>query len=123
MQLSGLGGLKALGVQVKELLLDRICFALLSFVDAGLGAIQGGLRRHHQPALGHAIVTQLDTLIAGRLIETVPGVPPERLGHHVRDELERIGNTRDKAELAEVSSIILMVQFGVCHQIPRLGER
>ena len=51
--------LKAFGLQVKQLLLDGFPFTLLRFGDARLGALHGGLRRDHQPALGHAVVTQL----------------------------------------------------------------
>jgi len=41
--------------------------------------------------------------------------------NHLRHQLERVGNTRDKAELAEVGGIVFMVQLRICHQIPRRG--
>ena len=51
-----LGRLKAFGLQMKELLLDGLRFALLRFIDGSLGALPSGLRRHYQPPLGHAVV-------------------------------------------------------------------
>ena len=42
-------------------------FALPGFVDCRLGARQGRLRMHHQPTLGHAVVSQLKTQIASGL--------------------------------------------------------
>ncbi len=56
---SRLGSLKAWGLSMKEVLLDGFPFTVLCCGDAGLGALHGGLRRYHQPALGHAVVTQL----------------------------------------------------------------
>ena len=54
---------------------------------------------HHQPALGHAIVTELKTLIAGFVIQRVPGVPREGLRDHLRDRAKGVGNACDKAEV------------------------
>ena len=111
--------LKTLRLQVKELFVDGLRFTLTRFVDARLSALKGGLRPDHQPPLGHAIVAQLEALIARRLIETLPRVPRERLRDHLRDQLERAWNTRDKAELVQVGGILFSVQFGVCHQVAR----
>jgi hypothetical protein len=55
--LGHLGRLETFGLQVKELLLDGLLFALSRFGDGRLGALKGRLRMHHQPALGHAVVT------------------------------------------------------------------
>ena len=90
-----IGRLKACGLQMKELFFDRLLCALLGFADCGLGALKGGLRIHDQPALSHAVVTQLSTLIAGRGINTRPRGPLERLPDDLRDQLERMGNAWD----------------------------
>jgi hypothetical protein len=87
-----------------------------------LGTLQGGLRIHHQPALGHARMAQLYTLIAGRVIQTLPGVPCERLRDHLRDHPDRVGDTGNEAEFLEVSGIRLVVKFRVRDQIPRAGR-
>ena len=118
----GFGPLKAFGLQMKELLLNRFPFPLLRFGDARLGALQGGLRRDHQPTLGHAVVTQLEALIAGPLIERVPRVPLERLADHLRHQLEGAWYARDKAELRQGGSTVLGVEFGISDQIPRRGR-
>ena len=54
--LGGLGCREALRLQVKELLVDGLVFALSRFVDRRLGTRKGSLRIDHQPALGHASV-------------------------------------------------------------------
>ena len=77
--LGGLGRAKALGLQVKECFVMASMFALCGFGERGGGALKGRLRRHHQPALGHAIVAQLQRLIAGVVINRLPGVPLQRL--------------------------------------------
>jgi hypothetical protein len=51
-----LGRLKTLRLQVKELLVDCLRFALLRFGDGGLGPLKGGIRLHDQPPLGHTIM-------------------------------------------------------------------
>jgi hypothetical protein len=112
---------KPCGVQVKELLGDGLLCALLGLDDRRLGALKGRLGRHHQPALGHAIVTELKTLRAGGVIQMVPGVPREGLRDHLRDCTKGVGNPGDKAELLEVGGLVLMVGLRVCDQIPRPG--
>ena len=107
---------------MKELLLDGLRFTLLRFADARLGALHGGLRRDHEPALGHAVVTQLEPLIAGRGIECVPRVPLERLADHLRHQLEGGWNARDKAELCQYGGRGLGVQFGIGDQRRRRGS-
>ena len=94
---------------------DGLRFALTRFVDAGYSALKSRLRRHDQPALGHTIVTQHDVLRAGGIVETLPRIPRERLRDHLRDQLERMGNACDKAEVFEIGGIGLVVQFAVCY--------
>src|SRR6266568_7120741 len=117
-----LGRLKPCGLPVPELLGAGLGFALLRFVDAGRGALKGWLRRYDQPALGHAIVTQRDPVRADGVSEALPGVLPQCLGDHERDERARVGNPRAQAQLLEVGRIVLIVQFGICHQVPRRGR-
>ena len=104
---------------MKELLLDGFPFTLLRFGDARRGTLPGSVRRYHQPALGHAVVTQRETLVAGRVIDLVPRVPLERLADDLRHQLEGARNTRDKAELCQGGGIVLGVPLGICDQIPR----
>jgi hypothetical protein len=81
--LGGAGRTEALGLQVKELLGDGLMFALFGFGEWCCSALKGRLRIHHQPALGHAIVAQLKRLIAGVVINRLPGVPPQSLPDHL----------------------------------------
>jgi hypothetical protein len=53
------GRLKTLRLHVKEWLVDCLICALLRFGDGGLGPLKGGIRRHHQPPLGPAIMASL----------------------------------------------------------------
>ena len=73
----------AFGLEVKEPPLDRLIFTWSGVVERGLGALKGGLRRHHQPTLGHPVVAQLKTLVAGVDIKTMPTIQREG----VRDRL------------------------------------
>jgi hypothetical protein len=104
---------------VQEWPRDGRLFALPSFGDRRLGALQSGLRRSNQPALGHAIVASLKTLIAGLVIHRVPGVPREGLRDHRRDRAKGVGNPCDKAEGWEVGGLVLRVALRVGAQIPR----
>ena len=106
--------LDTLGVQVKVWLFDGRRFALPGVVDRRLGALKGRLRMHDHPALRHAIVASLKTLIAGLVIQTVPGVPQEGLRDHLRDRADGLGNPCDQAEVGEVGGIVLMGAFRVC---------
>ena len=118
--MGGLGRGKAFGLQVKELLLDSLLFALLGFVERGVGAHKGRLRRHHQPTLGHTVMAQLKRLIAGLVVKRLPGVPLERLVDDLRHQLEGSWNTGDKAKLCKMGGIVLMVEFGIGDEIPGL---
>jgi hypothetical protein len=101
------------------LLLDGVPFPLLRFGNTRLGALHGRLRRDHQPALGHAVVTQLQAVIASRLIKALPQVRRERLGDHLRNQLERARNAGDKAEFGESRGMSLVIEFGLGDELPR----
>jgi hypothetical protein len=80
--LGGTGRTKALGLQVKEWRGKGLRFALLGVGACCCGARQGRRRRHHPPPRGHALVAQLKRLIAGVVINRLPGIPPQRWPAH-----------------------------------------
>src|SRR4030095_10304846 len=49
--LSGVGGAKAFGLQMKELFFDDLVFALFGFLQRGLSTLKSRLCIHHQPTL------------------------------------------------------------------------
>ncbi len=65
---------EALSLEVQELRVDRLSFACTVVGACHLSTLQSGLGRHHQPTLGHPVVTPLTNLIAGLLIETNPPI-------------------------------------------------
>ena len=75
----GVRGLKAFGLQGKELLLERFACTLLCVVDAFLSTFAGCLREHDQPTLGHAVVTQGNGLITSPRAHVMPQRALERL--------------------------------------------
>ena len=112
---------EAFGLEVKELPLDRLIFTLSGVVERGLGALKGGLRIHHPPTLGHPVVAQLKTLIAGVVIKTMPTVQREGLRDCLWTEPNGVGDAGDQAEVAEVGGVIFVVQFQVGDQIAWVG--
>src|SRR4030095_10178142 len=72
--LSGLGGAKALGLQVKELLCDGFVFALFGFVERGFGTFKSRSCIPDQPTLGHAIGAQREWPVAGGAIKRLTHV-------------------------------------------------
>jgi hypothetical protein len=117
--LGRLGRREALGLQMKERLFDSGVVALRGFIDRGLGTLKGGLRRDHQPALGHPVVAEFHTLIASGLIKRVPRVPRQGLLDHVRYDADGVSKAGDEAEALEVGGVVLGVEFGVRNQIAR----
>jgi hypothetical protein len=99
------------GLPGKELRGDDHVFARSRFAEHRLGTLKGGLRRHHQPALGYTSAAQLQTLIAGRVIKMLPGVPSEGLRDDLGDHTDRVGKRGDEAEFLEVGGIGLVVAF------------
>ena len=91
-------------------LVDRRIFVCTGVGERGLSALQRGLGRHHQPTLGHPVVAQLKTLIAGFLIKTSPALPRQGLGDRLCDRANRVGKARDNAEVSEVGSVVCVVQ-------------
>ena len=81
---SGCGGAKALGWQVKALFFAGRVFALCGLLQRGLRTLTSRLGIHHQPTLGHPIVAQRQRLIAGVVIACLPGIPLERLANAAR---------------------------------------
>ena len=69
------------------LLVDRVKLAPLSLTHAGLSSFHGGLRADHQPALGHAIMAQVKAVILRRVVDGLPGVPPQGLADDLRPSL------------------------------------
>jgi hypothetical protein len=67
----------ALGWEVHERPVDRLVCTWSGVVARGLGARQGGRRRHHPPTRGHPIGAPLKTLGAGVVIKTRPTIPRE----------------------------------------------
>src|SRR5262245_59039324 len=110
--------LKTLGRQVEQWLLDGFPFALLRLGEARLGTLHGGLRRAEQPALGDAVGTPLQTVIAGRRGKTRPPLLRKRLDDDLRPELDGTRNASDKAELGKSRGGILRVQGGICNERP-----
>jgi len=79
----GAGRTTAFGWQVQAWRGEGLMFALFGFGAGRCGTLKGRLRRHHQPALGHAIVAPLQRLIAGVVSTRLPGVPLQSLPDHL----------------------------------------
>jgi hypothetical protein len=66
-------------LEVKAWPLDRLILTVSGVVVRRLGPLKGGLRRHHQPTLGHPVVAPHKTLVAGVVIKTRPTIQREGL--------------------------------------------
>jgi hypothetical protein len=91
---------EALGLEVQERLVERRTCTLPGGVERGRGARIGRLGLHHQPTLGHAVVAQRKTLIAGVGIKTMPTVQRAGWRDHRCDRANGVGNACDQAEVA-----------------------
>jgi hypothetical protein len=120
-RLSSLWALKALGLQVKELLLDGFKLAVLSLAHPVFSPLRRGLRADHEPALGHTIMAQLKAVITRGVVDPLPGVFSQRLADDLGDEFEGAGNPRDKAELGQVLGMVFAVELAIGHQVARRG--
>ena len=67
-------------------------------------------------------MAQLQTVIAGRLVKTMPPVPLKRLGDDPRHQLEGTRNAGDKAKRGQSGGSVLGVQFGIGYQTAIPGE-
>jgi hypothetical protein len=107
---------------VKELLLDRFEFAVLSPIDGCLRPLLSRLRADHKPALGHTTMAQLKAVITRCVVERLPGVFSQRLANDLGDELEGAWNPRDKAELGELRGIRFAVELAIGYEITGCGR-
>jgi hypothetical protein len=108
---SGFRRREALGVAVKERRVDRLTCAVPGVVERGRGALIGRRGIPHPPTLGHPVVAQLTTLLAGWGIKTLPTVHREGVRAHLRHRAHGVGNACDQAEVAEVGGSVFVVQL------------
>jgi hypothetical protein len=119
---SGLRGTKALGLQMKELLVDGCGCALCGFLERGFSTLKSRSCRDDQPTLGHTRVAQRQRLIASVVIQELPGAPLERLAHDLRHHLEGSGHPGDKAQLGKMDGAVFTVECGISDEIAGSGH-
>ena len=109
---------EACGLEVQERPVARLTCAWPGVVERGRGTRIGRLGIHHQPTLGHPVVAQLKTLIAGVVSKTRPTVHREGLRDDLCDRAHGGGKACDQAAVAEVGGMVVVVQLRVGAQIP-----